>query len=202
MEIVVNIPKQAYDLLQNEGVDWLGAEHILDAVAKGTPLPEHHGRLKDEDKIIKAIEDRVEFLRRNDATFVRLNKDIDILGCIPKIRCEVPIIIPATEKEPVRTMIDCYKCKNNKADVSCEECHFESATEEEKNCDTCQFDGMCPSNVRLLVAHNGCTTWTPKQTATEEPTRTMRDCYKCKHVLDDKCYSCHFEPAMKEGDGE
>lgn len=42
------------------------------------------------------------------------------------------------------------------------------ATEEEKNCDTCQFDGMCPSNVRLLVKHNGCTTWTPKQTATKE----------------------------------
>lgn len=62
-------------------------------------LPKGHGRLKDEDEIIRAIEDRVEFLRKNDAIFMRLRKDIDILGCIPKIRCEVPTIIEADKEE-------------------------------------------------------------------------------------------------------
>lgn len=39
MKIVIDIPEEAYKLLNNEGVDWLGAEHILNAVANGTPLP-------------------------------------------------------------------------------------------------------------------------------------------------------------------
>lgn len=38
MRIIINIPEEAYKLLQNEGVDWLGAEHILNAVANGKPL--------------------------------------------------------------------------------------------------------------------------------------------------------------------
>lgn len=38
MKLIIDIPKNAYDLLQGEGVDWLGAEHILDAVAKGKPV--------------------------------------------------------------------------------------------------------------------------------------------------------------------
>ena len=38
MELIIDIPKNAYDLLQGEGVDWLGAEHIIDAVAKGKPV--------------------------------------------------------------------------------------------------------------------------------------------------------------------
>lgn len=40
MKMVIDITEQAYNLLQNEGVDWLGAEHILDAVAKGKPVEE------------------------------------------------------------------------------------------------------------------------------------------------------------------
>lgn len=47
MQIVIDIPEEAYKLLKNEGVDWLGAEHILNAVANGTPLPKGHGDLKE-----------------------------------------------------------------------------------------------------------------------------------------------------------
>ena len=42
VELIVKIPEGAYQLLKNEGVDWLGAEHILNAVAEGTPLPKGH----------------------------------------------------------------------------------------------------------------------------------------------------------------
>lgn len=39
MKIVIDIPEDAYKLLQSdEGVDWLGAEHILQAVSNGTQL--------------------------------------------------------------------------------------------------------------------------------------------------------------------
>lgn len=53
IELVINIPEGAYQLLKNEGVDWLGAEHILNAVANGIPLPKGHGVLKDADEIKK-----------------------------------------------------------------------------------------------------------------------------------------------------
>ena len=42
MKIVIDIPEQALDVLKNEGVDWLDAEHILDAVSKGIPYEEKH----------------------------------------------------------------------------------------------------------------------------------------------------------------
>lgn len=51
IELVIKISEEAYKLLKNEGVDWLGAEHILNAVANGTPLPKGHGRLIDEERI-------------------------------------------------------------------------------------------------------------------------------------------------------
>ena len=74
------------------------SQQALLSIRKALVLPEHHGDLKDVNSVVKAIEDRVEFLRKNDAIFRRLRKDIDILGCIPKIRCEVPTIIPATKE--------------------------------------------------------------------------------------------------------
>ena len=55
IELVIKIPEEAYKLLQNEGVDWLGAEHILNAVANGIPLPEEHGRLKDVDAFFSKV---------------------------------------------------------------------------------------------------------------------------------------------------
>lgn len=50
MQIVIDIPEKVYKLYEffkNEGVDWLGAEHILSAMTNGTPLPKGHGRLVD-----------------------------------------------------------------------------------------------------------------------------------------------------------
>ena len=104
MQLVININEDiAHDIIHGQGEepriivrDFQAT--IADAIKNGTPLPEHHGDLKDVDEIVKAIEDRVEFLRKNDAIFMRLRKDIDILGCVPKIRCEVPTIISATKE--------------------------------------------------------------------------------------------------------
>lgn len=63
MQIVIEIPEEAYELLKNKGVDWLGAEHILNAVANGIPLPKGHGRLIDADAVNKKMEEREEKLQ-------------------------------------------------------------------------------------------------------------------------------------------
>ena len=43
MQVVIDIPKQMYELLQGEEyIDWLDAEHILNAVANGKPLQTDH----------------------------------------------------------------------------------------------------------------------------------------------------------------
>lgn len=56
VKLVIKIPKEAYELLRKDGVDWLGAEHILNAVANGKPLPKK-GRFVDISKI---EEDRID----------------------------------------------------------------------------------------------------------------------------------------------
>ena len=55
IELVVKIPEEAYKLLKNEGVDWLGAEHILNAVANGILLQKGHDRLVEANAVIKAL---------------------------------------------------------------------------------------------------------------------------------------------------
>lgn len=97
MQVVIEMLDDYYEILKYEGQQ-SNAHVFAKLVANGIPLPKGHGRLKDEDEIIKAIEDRVEFLRKNDAVFMRLRKDIDILGCIPKIRREVSTIIEADKE--------------------------------------------------------------------------------------------------------
>ena len=52
MRVVIDIPGEAYNLLNGDGVDWLGAEHILSCVAEGKVLPKGHGDLIDRSKIV------------------------------------------------------------------------------------------------------------------------------------------------------
>ena len=52
MQIVIDIPKIAYDLLKSdETIDWLDAENILNSIVEGIVLPKGHGRLIDENMI-------------------------------------------------------------------------------------------------------------------------------------------------------
>ncbi len=99
MKLVIDIPNGIYDTIQADEMISREQLAVLQMhIMNGTPLPKGHGRLKDEDEIVKAIEDRVNFLKENDAVFMRLRKDIDILGCIPKIRTEVSTIIEADKE--------------------------------------------------------------------------------------------------------
>lgn len=71
MKLLIEIPEEAYKLLQTDGVDWLGAEHILKAVTDGTPLSDN----ATNGDMIKAIfSDTV--LNYNGTEFkVRVNDD-------------------------------------------------------------------------------------------------------------------------------
>ena len=87
IELVIKIPEGAYKLLKNEGVDWLGAEHILNAVANGTPLPKGYGDLIDRSKIYKAIpaeEDNCTGMGMTLEEMDAYNKGIDAMYALVK----------------------------------------------------------------------------------------------------------------------
>ena len=53
MQIVIDIDDNLYTRLFDNGVDnYDDAVDMARAIRKGTPLPEHHGRLIDEQQII------------------------------------------------------------------------------------------------------------------------------------------------------
>lgn len=92
MELIIKIPEKAYQLLKNEGVDWLGAEHILNAVANGTPLPKGHGDLVTKEQMIEIVE------------FYQLNpQHFDFVNLIDEIKDEKPIIEADKEQKDGNT---------------------------------------------------------------------------------------------------
>ena len=47
MEIIIKIPKEIYTGEQTAGI----LPIVVDAIGKGIPLPDHHGRIIDESQI-------------------------------------------------------------------------------------------------------------------------------------------------------
>lgn len=68
MEIIIKIPKEIYTGEQTAGI----LPIVVDAIGKGIPLPEHHGRLIDADWVKNTLDIYVineyngQFIRRND----------------------------------------------------------------------------------------------------------------------------------------
>lgn len=58
MEIVIEIPEELYEAYKDRPpmLGDAGMDMIAQSIAKGTPLPEHHGRLIDGDKVLDDIE--------------------------------------------------------------------------------------------------------------------------------------------------
>lgn len=56
IKLMIDISEELYakvPTLINKGNIWIG--DVLDAVKNGTPLPKHHGRLKDVDAFISKV---------------------------------------------------------------------------------------------------------------------------------------------------
>lgn len=51
VKLIIEIPKSALELLNTTGVDWLGAEHILSAVAEGIPLNDIKAELERANRM-------------------------------------------------------------------------------------------------------------------------------------------------------
>ena len=55
MQIVIEIPDEEYELVRHENKSFRTELELMNAVANGTPLPKHHGRLKDADAFISKV---------------------------------------------------------------------------------------------------------------------------------------------------
>lgn len=53
MEIVIKIPDEVYNIAKYGQYGNINVDVVRKAIADGTPLPEHHGRLIDADVIQK-----------------------------------------------------------------------------------------------------------------------------------------------------
>lgn len=69
MKIVIDIDDNEYTKIKEYPKDVTSYPitlHIYDAIRKGIPLPEVHGRLIDADSLIKALEEKSKRLRNAD----------------------------------------------------------------------------------------------------------------------------------------
>ena len=79
IELVIKIEEETYNRIMNGWMPLHKAVNLMENVQKGTPLPEHHGRLIDADAIQKY--------------------QIDTYGQGLKIIDDAPTIIGAEEEE-------------------------------------------------------------------------------------------------------
>ena len=90
MQIVIEVDENIYTRLFDNGEDYTIVNDDLFALAKairkGTPLPEHHGRLIDAD-----------FIKELGAECIAARWDDNELYALGAID-EIPTIIPATEE--------------------------------------------------------------------------------------------------------
>ena len=108
MQIVIDIPDGTKHKIDNGFISQVIINHLWDAVKNGTPLPEHHGDLKDVNKIKEEAIDMSQW--GSDTAYGVWVEDID----------EAPTIIPATKEEKSCKNCehgfdseDCYKCDKN-----------------------------------------------------------------------------------------
>ncbi len=55
MQVVIDIEKGEYEHIKNGCFDYWGAEAVHNAIANGTPLPEGHSRLIEEDAALDVL---------------------------------------------------------------------------------------------------------------------------------------------------
>ena len=63
MEIVIDIPEEEYELVRHGNKSYRTELELMNAVAEGKPLPEHHGRLIDADTLEEKVEKHREMLK-------------------------------------------------------------------------------------------------------------------------------------------
>lgn len=90
MELVIDIPREKYDMVRNKTYCGIYDAAIYKAIANGTPLPKGHGKLFDINDILDRIglEDNDANREENVGEIITL-EDFDY----------IPTIIPADKAE-------------------------------------------------------------------------------------------------------
>lgn len=52
MKLLIDIPEEEYELVRHENKSYRTELVLMNAIAAGTPLPEHHGDLIDRDELL------------------------------------------------------------------------------------------------------------------------------------------------------
>ena len=55
MKLIIEIPDKEYDFVRHGNKSFRTELELMNAVANGTPLPTHHGRLKDVDAFLSKV---------------------------------------------------------------------------------------------------------------------------------------------------
>ena len=87
MEMIIKISEEDYQLLKNGHIPF----NILAKVRNGTPLPEHHGRLKDIDAFITKVK-----ADRKHSIYLRSWTADDVLNALDN--SYAPTVIEADKK--------------------------------------------------------------------------------------------------------
>lgn len=58
MQIVIDIPDEEYDVVQNEKYHYIISHYIWEAVKNGVVLPKGHERLIEANKLLQAMKNR------------------------------------------------------------------------------------------------------------------------------------------------
>lgn len=66
MKLVIDIPKEMWEWLHIGFLDENDGKHAINAILKGTPLPENHGRLIAADVLDKIREEIMDCLKALD----------------------------------------------------------------------------------------------------------------------------------------
>lgn len=57
MKLIIDIPEEEYELVRHGNKSYRTELELMYAVANGTPLPKHHGRLIDADALLQEHRD-------------------------------------------------------------------------------------------------------------------------------------------------
>lgn len=95
VELVIKIPEAEYDLIVND--EACGLNVLTRAIARGTLLPEGHGRLGDLDALEEEIVNGIKAGNYEEGyeTFAHIN---DMDDCVECVKC-ADTIIPADKAE-------------------------------------------------------------------------------------------------------
>ncbi len=108
IELVIKIPEEQWDWLHNGFLDEDDGKYAINAILKGTPLPESHGRLGDLDALEEEMSGGINAGLMIDGyeNYSHINNTEDCLECVKYADTIIEARHPAPVKEKSRSRDD------------------------------------------------------------------------------------------------